>query len=287
MNDLRCYKIMPVWNATTLPDAFQRRHNTQAGTWAQLCVTQGWLDFELLDEQGGVMAQARYTPSNLPPRIDPQQWHRIAGFSEDVQCQLSFLCTHEDYFAKKYSLTRTHSEVIEAAAIISPCRVLDLGCGNGRNTLYLAARGFAVEAWDKDAERLINLQRIAQEEALNEVHTKAVDLNDVVIDGQYDFILSTVVLMFLQPEGASALIDRMQAATAPDGYNLIVTAMQTPDCPSPVPFPCLFSPDELRARYAGWDLLKYNELPGSLHRKDEHGNRIEMRFATLLARKPM
>lgn len=41
-----------------------------------------------------------------------------------------------DYFSQKYSLTRTHSEVLHAATIVPPGRALDLGCGNGRNSLY-------------------------------------------------------------------------------------------------------------------------------------------------------
>jgi len=32
--------------------------------------------------------------------------------------------------------------------------------------------------------------------------------------------------------------------------------------------------------------VKYNENPGELHRTDEAGNRIKLRFATLFARKP-
>lgn len=287
MNELRCYKIMPVWNARTVPEAFKRRHNTQQGTWAQLTVMKGCLDFELIDEQGGAISQTRYTLASPPPRIEPQQWHRIAAFSADVECQLSFYCEPEDYFAKKHGLTRTHSEVIDAAAGMTPGRVLDLGCGNGRNTLYLAARGFTVDAWDKDADRLANLQRIAEQEGLSGVQVRQVNLNDIEIEGRYDFILSTVVLMFLQPAGAAMLIDRMQAATLPGGCNLIVTAMETPDCPSPVPFPCLFAPGELSIRYEGWEQLKYNELTGTLHKTDDQGNRIPMRFATLLARKPL
>ncbi|WP_454689204.1 SAM-dependent methyltransferase TehB [Achromobacter aloeverae] len=286
MDELRCYKTMPVWNAQTLPEAFRRRHNTQAGTWARLSVLKGWLDFELMDEQGAVTAQIHCTPSSPPPRIEPRQWHRIGEVSADVECQLSFHCLPEDYFAKKHGLTRTHSEVIEAAATVAPGRALDLGCGNGRNVLYLAMRGFTVDAWDKDAERVANLRRIAAEEGLTGIQARQVDLEDVAIEGVYDFILSTVVLMFLQPAAAAALIGRMQDATVPGGCNLIVTAMDTPDCPCPVPFPCTFGFGELSGRYQGWELLKYNELHGSLHKTDAEGKPIVLRFATLLARKP-
>lgn len=42
----------------------------------------------------------------------------------------------ENYFTEKYDLTRTHSDVVDAAKIVAPGKTLDLGCGNGRNSLY-------------------------------------------------------------------------------------------------------------------------------------------------------
>jgi len=36
MQELICYKHMPVWNSSTLPAAFQEKHNTKEGTWAKL-----------------------------------------------------------------------------------------------------------------------------------------------------------------------------------------------------------------------------------------------------------
>lgn len=192
----------------------------------------------------------------------------------------------ENYFTKKYGLTRTHSEVVAAMPYLTPGRVLDLGCGNGRNTLYLAANGFDVTAWDKNPLSIANIKRVAEAEGLNSLHTDVRDLNSLKFDGEYDFILSTVVMMFLEPTTIAGLIDNMQRCTQSGGYNLIVAAMDTKDFPCTVGFPFAFREGELSGYYAGWDVMKYNEEPGELHRTDEAGNRIQLRFATLLARKP-
>ncbi len=69
------------------------------------------------------------------------------------------------------------------------------------------------------------------------------------------------------------------------GHNLIVAAMDTEDYPCPLPFPFTFSPGELKHYYRDWEILKYNEDVGQLHKTDANGNRISLRFATLLARK--
>ncbi|MEB5922380.1 tellurite resistance methyltransferase TehB [Franconibacter daqui] len=191
----------------------------------------------------------------------------------------------ENYFTEKYGLTATHSEVLNAVRYVQPGKTLDLGCGNGRNSLYLAARGFDVTAWDKNPMSIANLQRIIEAESLANLKADIADLNAMTFDGDYDFILSTVVLMFLAPATIPRLIENMQRCTKPGGYNLIVAAMNTEDYPCNVGFPFAFSEGELKNYYVGWELIKYNENPGELHKTDENGNRIKLRFATLLARK--
>ncbi|WP_312979175.1 tellurite resistance methyltransferase TehB [Atlantibacter sp.] len=192
----------------------------------------------------------------------------------------------ENYFTDKYGLTRTHSDVVAAMPFLTPGKVLDLGCGNGRNSLYLAANGFDVTAWDKNPMSIANLQRVAEAEGLHNLQSDVRDLNSLKFDGEYDFILSTVVMMFLESTTIAGLIDNMQRCTKSGGYNLIVAAMDTEDFPCTVGFPFAFREGELSGYYAGWEVVKYNEEPGELHRTDEAGNRIKLRFATLLARKP-
>ncbi|CAM7266768.1 MAG: tellurite resistance methyltransferase TehB [Enterobacteriaceae bacterium] len=191
----------------------------------------------------------------------------------------------DSYFTEKYGLTRTHSEVLHAMQFVKPGKTLDLGCGNGRNSLYLAANGFDVTAWDKNAASINNIDTIRQAEGLNTLQTAVVDLNALSFEGEYDFILSTVVMMFLEPQTIPGLIANMQRCTKAGGYNLIVAAMDTADFPCTVGFPFAFKENELRDYYAGWELEKYNEDVGELHRTDANGNRIKLRFATLLARK--
>lgn len=285
MKNLICYKTLPVWNAKSLPQSFCEKHNTQVGTWAKLNILVGSIDFEILTEQGEIKLQHHYDASHQPPFILPQQWHRIAQVSENLQCQLSFYCLPEDYTFKKYQMTKTHSEVLAASKIIPLGKVLDLGCGSGRNSLYLQLLGFDVNAVDKSELSIGNLNQIINDENLKHINAKVYDINQANLKGEYDFVLSTVVMMFLQPEKIPEIIDNMQKLTKSGGYNLIVSAMSTSDYPCSVGFSFTFKENELREYYQDWEIQKYNENVGELHKTDSQGNRIKLRFATLLAKK--
>ncbi|MEA9390173.1 SAM-dependent methyltransferase TehB [Acerihabitans sp. TG2] len=285
MNELLPYKTMPIWNSKNLPENFMQQHNTEMGTWAKLVILQGSLTFAMTTEFGKVTETQIFTPESLTPFVEPQQWHRIVSFSDDMQCQLTFYCTVEDYFTKKYQMTRTHSDVIEVAKIIAPGQVLDLGCGVGRNALYLNRKGFNVTAWDKNPDSIDRIQHLIELEKLSGITAEIKDLNTMALTGSFDLILSTVVFMFLDRDRIPSLIENMQSCTVTGGYNLIVAAMDSPDYPCRLPFPFTFKSDELKAYYQGWEIIKYNEDAGQLHKTDESGERITLRFATLLAKK--
>ena len=284
MEKLVAYKRMPVWNKDTMPEAVQRKHNTKVGTWGKITVLKGILKFIELTEEGEVIAEHFFEAGADNPMAQPQAWHRVEAATDDVEWYLEFYCKAEDYFPKKYNTNPVHSEVLEAMDTVKPCKALDLGCGQGRNALFLAQHGFDVTAVDQNELSLEILQSIVEQEDI-EMPVGLYDINSASIGQTYDFIVSTVVLMFLQADRIPAIIKNMQEQTSIGGYNLIVCAMDTEDYPCSVNFAFTFKEGELANYYQDWELVKYNENPGHLHRRDENGNRIQLRFATMLAKK--
>ncbi len=75
----------------------------------------------------------------------------------------------------------------------------------------------------------------------------------------------------------------MQEHTNPGGYTSLsvpwIRRLSLAICPSRSPFK-----GELW-RLQDWELSSINENPGHLHRRDENGHRIQLRFATMLAKK--
>ncbi|NNH26337.1 MULTISPECIES: SAM-dependent methyltransferase TehB [Acinetobacter] len=286
MQQLICYKELPVWTQQSIPQGFKNQHNTKAGTWAKLTVFKGELHFAMLEESGAVKSEHVFSPEQQPPFIEPQAWHKIVSASDDIECQLQFYCLPQDYFYKKYQLSPTHSEILAATPYLQGGRALDVGCGQGRNALYLSQHGFEVDAWDVNPSSLQKLEQIIQSEQIDNIQVQQRDLNaDQSITGRYDFICCTVVMMFLEAQTVKPLIAQMQQATNVNGFNLIVCAMDTDDIPAQSDFPFTFKAGELSALYEGWNIVKYNENVGELHRVDEQGNRIKQHFATLLAQR--
>ncbi len=285
MQNLICYKQMPVWTKESLPQMFQEKHNTKVGTWAKLTVLKGAIKYYELTEEGDIVSEEIFDVNHQRPFVEPQVWHKVEAMTDDLECQLAFYCKPEDYFAKKYNLTTTHSEVLNAVNYIQSGKVLDLGCGRGRNALYLNLLGFDVTALDHNQESIDFLNYMIEKEGAQNIKTELYDINQANVEGEFDLIVSTVVMMFLKRERIPAIIENMQKNTKAGGYNLIVCAMSTDDYPCPMPFSFTFKEGELKEYYQGWELVKYNEDLGHLHKTDEHGNRIQLRFATMLARK--
>lgn len=183
----------------------------------------------------------------------------------------------KEYYHEQYGLTLPHSDVVSLVEQyqITPCKTLDLGCGQGRNSLYLAERGFELTSVDLNQMSIDGLMEIAAKEGLRNIQAQAYDINQAAISERYDLIISTVVLMFVQQDRIEAIIENMQAQTNVGGYNLIVSAMSTEKYPFDG-FSCTFAEGQLSGLYQDWKILHYDENVGELHRLDADGNRMKL-----------
>jgi SAM-dependent methyltransferase len=92
-------------------------------------------------------------------------------------------------------------------------RVLDLGCGDGRASLYLAAQGARVTAVDRSPVAIESLIRTAAAAAVPESELRAVvaDAFDIARLGPFDAVFGSMILHHLEPfdRFAQALRDAM------------------------------------------------------------------------------
>ena len=299
------YKTLPTWSETTLPKTFQTKHNTKAGTWGKITIEAGQLQYESLDEAGAVLATTVLTPDHCDFLIAPGVWHRVEPLGE-VQCFVEFYCQPQDYFQKKHQVAAPHRDVKQlmegflsdhflagySLADYSDLNILDLGCGKGRNATYLYALNHRVTALDKNVSSIAALQEIIRvEKATERFQAHCYDIESADIGDRthpkepYDLIICTVVFQFLRPESISAVIADMQAHTIEGGHHFIIAPVSSSASPCPINFSSTFAPQELKNYYAHWQVLSYQEQPGTFHRKDSNGQPIQAVFATLLARK--
>ncbi|MFO8059817.1 MAG: methyltransferase domain-containing protein [Bacillota bacterium] len=182
----------------------------------------------------------------------------------------------ETYADESSSIFGDASREIVAASGVLPrdSRVLDMGCGEGRNALFLARAGFRVDAFDISERAVSKMLRSAEQRGI-EVTGWVEDMTRFRFRRQYDLIISHGVLHLLQRDDWRRVIDDMQAHTRSGGANVVAVFVDTLPTPEDlIPFVRgLFRPGELAGLYSGWDV----ELSESYIKEDEHPNGLRHR----------
>jgi 2-polyprenyl-3-methyl-5-hydroxy-6-metoxy-1,4-benzoquinol methylase len=152
--------------------------------------------------------------------------------------------------------SRFLAERIEHLSSLSPGRkALDIACGEGRNSIFLAHHGFQVTAVDI-SDRGVEKGRLRMEAEGVSVDFRVVDLEEYEIAEQYDLIVN---INFLLRE----LIPKSVAALKPGGVFLFETILDSPKLPGVHTKNYLLQTGELRqlfTREAG-TILEYAEFP--------------------------
>jgi cyclopropane fatty-acyl-phospholipid synthase-like methyltransferase len=101
--------------------------------------------------------------------------------------------------------------------------VLDLGCGDGRNSLFMAAAGYTVIAVDSSPAGIEKLTRMARARGLDERLAGVVaDVRDLpFLPELFDLVVAVTIIDHLPDHDIDALLERMIGALKPGGSAVI------------------------------------------------------------------
>lgn len=150
--------------------------------------------------------------------------------------------------------------------------VLDVGCGEGRNSIFMASLGNDVDAFDLSENGIKKAKYIARQRGLH-INYFCCDLETFVFEKDYDVILSHGVLHLPHTDVRNIFIEKMQAHTKIGGYNAIgIFTNRLPATPDNAPYTHgLFDVGELPEKYRDWEIVHHLEgtftdtHPGDIH----------------------
>ena len=172
-------------------------------------------------------------------------------------------------------------------------RVLDLGCGDGRNAIPLARAGHRVTAVDRSRWALEALRRAAMREGSVAEDDQPLGIEMVEAElsvlcplDDYDLVVAHGVLHLLEPAERDGVIERMKRHTRPGGWNVIAAFTDRIPPPPDLAPHCrgLLQEGELTLHYGDWEIESFR----SYTLEDRHPGGIGHTHALnkLIARRP-
>ncbi len=152
-------------------------------------------------------------------------------------------------------------ELVEGARALAPGRALDLGCGSGTDSIYLARHGWTVTGVDIVPEALALARRNAAAAGVRPTFVRGdvTHVADLVPPGSIDLILDFGCLHTLPADLRSAYVAGVSAVAAPGATYLLYGFARPPRL---APMQAGLSEAEVRGRFeqAGWQVAAADQV---------------------------
>ncbi len=151
----------------------------------------------------------------------------------------------------------------------TPSNVLEAGCGEGQNAIYLARKGYHVDAFDLSEYGIAKLKHRC-ELSNAQVNAFVADLTTYQFKQNYDMILCFGTLHFVDKNDWKRFINNAKEYTNIGGIHIIQIFTDTvPASEDIAPFAIgLAKDEEIKELYTDWDVLQFK----SYVFEDEHPN---------------
>lgn len=168
------------------------------------------------------------------PEIANEQHYEVdpAFFRASLGPNLKYSCAfwHEDTESLEQAEAEALNQTCDRADLKDGQRILELGCGWGSLTLWMAAKypNSRITAVSNSSDQARTIQERAAKQGLSNIQVETADMNDFKPEGEFDRIVS--VEMFEHMRNWPALYARVASWLKPDGkfFKHIFVHRQTP-----------------------------------------------------------
>ena len=140
-------------------------------------------------------------------------------------------------------------------------KVLDIGCGEGKDAVYMAKMGYTVTAFDLTESGIAKTQRLAKEAGVR-IHAYVDDINTFETDERFEIIYSSGTLQYLHPDKIGPFFEKIRKITNPNGinyFNVFVEKSFLDPAPDWDKEETLWKTGELFTWYADWKIHYLDE----------------------------
>ena len=123
-------------------------------------------------------------------------------------------------------------EIMRLKPPVKPYKVLDIGCGEGKDAIFLAKNGYQVTAFDVSEQGLVKAKTLAEHCGVAVDFFRA-DMRDFRLQTEYDIIFSSGVFHYLPHELRAHVTDNLKTYTVLGGIHVINVFVNKPFIPLP------------------------------------------------------
>jgi tellurite methyltransferase len=141
-------------------------------------------------------------------------------------------------------------------------KVIDIGAGEGRDSVFLAKHGFDVLAMDVAPAGLAKAKKLASEMNTT-IRTVEGDVNHFILPHSVDIIYSIGTLQYIHPRNRVQQFNHFKENTLPNGLNVLFAFIEHPDieiAPDWGKNEYLYQRNELQSYYVDWETLFTEEM---------------------------
>lgn len=137
----------------------------------------------------------------------------------------------EEYVTPEYYWgLKPNSDCYKVLELMPPTKhlkLLDIGCGEGKDSVFFARNGYDVTAFDISDAGIEKTKRLADKVGVNVKVFKA-DISDFRLSTQFDILFSSGVLHYIKPEYRKEIFDNYKNHTNKNGMHFFNVFVQKP-----------------------------------------------------------